>query len=170
LGDDARFTVDTAQDAECAAGPGPAAIVGPGATARAPNGVRVDTAGAARDSVTYYLTQAQLASLAAASGVTHVTGDTAITGGVFDGILIVDGSLTLHGTFAGSGLIVVRGGVDASDAVVTLRGALLSFNASNVSTILTELSVEYAPCAVARVMRVALSPRVVRLRSWAEFF
>jgi hypothetical protein len=170
LGDGVRFTVDTSQDADCAAGLVPAAIVAPGADVHAPSGVRVDTADVARDSATYYLTQAQLASLSTASGVVHVAGDTTITGGSVDGILIVDGSLTLHGTFAATGLIVVRGGIEASDAAVTARGALLSFNASNVSTILTDLSVEYSPCVVAHVMRVALSPRVVRLRGWAELF
>ena len=170
LGDGVRFSVDTAQDDDCAAGPVAAAIVAPGATVRAPNGVRVDTADVARDSATYYLTQAELASLAMAAGVVHATGDTTIAGGTFEGILIVDGSLTLHGTVALSGLVVARGAIDATDAVVSARGALLSFNASNVSTILTDLSVEYAPCVVARVMRVALSPRVVRLRSWSEFF
>jgi len=170
LGDGARFTVDTAQDDDCAAGTGAAAIVAPGAAVRAPAGVRVDTADIARDSATYYLTQTQLAMLSTAAGVVHVAGDTTITGGTLDGILIVEGSLTVRGTFAASGLIIVRGGVDASDAVFTLRGALLSFGAPSVSTILTALSVEYSPCIVARVIRVALSPRVVRLRSWAEFF
>jgi hypothetical protein len=170
LGDDVRFTVDTTRDADCEAGNGPSVMVAPGAFVHVPAGVRVDTSNAARDSATYYLTQTQLASLSAASGVVRVAGDTTISGGTFEGILIVDGSLTLRGTFAASGLIVVRGAVDVTNAVFTLRGALLSFNASNVSTILTAASVEYAPCVVARVMRVALSPRVVRLRSWAEIF
>jgi hypothetical protein len=171
LDDDVHFTVDTTRDADCAAGAGPAAIVAPGATVHAPAGIFVDTADAARDSVTYYMTAAQLAALAKASGVVHVAGDTTIVGGVIDGILLVDGSLTVRGTFAASGLIIVRGGVDASDAVLSLRGALLVYaTPPNVSTILTRASVEYSPCVVARVMRVALSPRVVRLRSWAEFF
>ena len=169
LGNEARFTVDTTQDGDCATGSGAAAIVAPGALVRAPTGLRVDTDAVARDTATYFLAPAQL-SLLASPGVAHVTGDTTITGGTFDGILIVDGSLTVRGTFAASGLIIVRGGIDASDAVFTLRGALLSFNASGVSTILTAVSVEYSPCIVARVMRVALSPRVIRLRSWSEFY
>jgi len=65
----------------------------------------------------------------------------------------------------------VHGGVDAGDAVLSLRGALLVYaTPPNVSTILTRASVEYSPCVVARVMRVALSPRVTRMRSWAEIF
>ena len=170
LGNEARFTVDTTQDGDCAVGSGAAAIVAPGALVRAPTGLRVDTDAVARDTATYFLAPAQLSSLLASPGVVHVTGDTTITGGTFDGILIVDGSLTVRGTFAASGLIIVRGGIDASDAVFTLRGALLSFNASSVSTILTAVSVEYSPCIVARVMRVALTPRVIRLRSWSEFY
>ena len=170
LGDDVRFTVDTTRNADCDAGNGPAVIVASGASVRAPAGVSVDTSSAARDSATYYLTEAQLALLSAATGVRRVAGDTTITDGTFDGILIVGGTLTLRGTFAASGLIIVRGGVDGANAAFTLRGALLSFAASNVSTILTAVSVEYAPCVVARVMRVALPPRVVRLRSWAEIF
>jgi len=171
LGDDVRFTVDTTRDADCAASVGSDVIVGPGAPVRVPAGVRVDTADVARDSATYYVTVSQLTALSTAAGVVHVAGDTTITGGTFDGILIVDGSLRLHGTFAASGMIIVRGGVDASDAVFSLRGALLVYaTPPNVSTILTGASVEYAPCVVARVMRVALSPRVTRMRSWAEIF
>jgi hypothetical protein len=171
LRDGVRFAVDTAHDADCAAVAGPSVIVAPGATVTVRGGVRVDTAELALDSATYYLTQRQLAALSSAVGVVHVAGDTTIDGGAFDGILIVDGSLTVRGTFAASGLIIVRGGVDASDAAVTIRGALLSYAAPpNVSTILTAASVEYAPCVVAHMLRVALSPRVVRLRSWAELF
>ena len=171
LGDDVRFTVDTTRDADCAAGVGPDVVVGPGASVRVPAGIRVDTADVARDSATYYMTMSQRAALSAAAGVVHVAGDTTITGGTFDGMLIVDGSLTLRGAFAASGVIIVRGGVDASDALFSLRGALLVYaTPPNVSTILTGASVEYSPCVVARVMRAALSPRVIRMRSWAEIF
>jgi len=171
LGDDVRFTVDTTRDADCAAGVGPDVVVGPGASVRVPAGIRVDTTDVARDSATYYMTMSQRAALSAAAGVVHVAGDTTITGGTFDGMLIVDGSLTLRGAFAASGVIIVRGGVDASDALFSLRGALLVYaTPPNVSTILTGASVEYSPCVVARVMRAALSPRVIRMRSWAEIF
>jgi hypothetical protein len=171
LGDDVRFSADTTQDADCEAAVGAAVIVAPGASVRVPAGVRVDTSAAAGDSSTFFLTQRQLSSLSNASGVVRVAGDTIIAGGAFEGILIVDGSLSLRGTVAMTGLIIVRGGVDASDATVSLHGALLVYAApSDVSTILTAASVEYSPCIVARVMRVALSPRVVRLRSWAELF
>jgi hypothetical protein len=166
-----QFSVDTTLDDDCSAGTGASVIVGPGATAQVAAGTRVDTAETARDSTAYFLTGRQLALLGAAPGVIHVTGDTTINGGAFDGILIVDGSLVVHGTFVGTGLIVVRGVIDASDATLTMRGALLSFAApSGVSTIFTAASVEYSPCVVARVMRVALSPRAVLLRRWAELF
>ncbi len=171
LTDAARFTVDTARDDDCVAGPGPAVIVAPEATTRVPAGMRVDTAEFARDSTAFFLTQRQLALLTSAAGVVHVAGDTTITGGTFDGMLIVDGSLVLRGSFAASGLIIARGVIDASDATLTMRGALLSFAApSGMSTIFTAASVEYSPCVVARVMRVALAPRTVRLRRWAELF
>ena len=167
----ARFSVDTARDADCAAGDGPAVIIAPGAAAHVPVGTRVDTAESARDSATFFLSQRQLALLSTGSGVVHVAGDTTINGGTFDGILIADGSIVVRGTFTASGLIIARGAIDASDATITMRGALLSFAApSSVSTIFTAGSVEYAPCVVAHVMRVALPPRVVRRRSWAEFF
>jgi hypothetical protein len=171
IGSSVRLSVDTTQEPDCATGSAAAVIVAPGAAAHVPAGMRVDTAESARDSATFFLTQRQLTLLGAAAGVVHVAGDTTINDGTFDGILIVDGSLMLRGTFVGSGLIVARGVIDASDATVTMRGALLSFAApSSVSTIFTAGSVDYSPCVVAHVMRVALSPRVVRLRSWAELF
>jgi hypothetical protein len=171
LGDGVQVSADTAGEADCALDAGAAAIVPPGATIDAPERLHVDTAASARDSATYYLTERQLALLRAAAGVIHVTGDTIIDGGALDGILLIDGSLTIRGTFVASGLIVVRGGVDASEPTFTLRGALLSYaSPPHVSTILTAASIEFAPCVVARALRVALPPRAVRLRHWSELF
>ena len=53
------------------------------------------------------------AALAAASGVRTTAGDTTLTAGTFDGILMVSGNLVIDGPFTMTGLIVARAGPSA---------------------------------------------------------
>ena len=133
----------------------------------------VATSAAALDSATYYLTARQLALLRDGGRLVHVFGDTTIASGSFDGILIVDGALTIAGPFAATGLIVARGPIDASAGSFALVGALMSFAPKNFGVAAIKFSgvtIRYSQCAVDRALRWAVSPRRVIQRSWVELF
>ena len=148
-------------------------IVAPGAVVSGGDSSRVAMRPSAADTSGYYLTASQLATLDSAHTIVHVRGDTTLTGGSgLDGILIVDGSVTIVGAYRATGLIVARGPIVATGGGFSLTGAALSFAtpASAPAIELSDATIRYSICAVARAFRVALAPRPVRQRSWAEVF
>jgi hypothetical protein len=174
LASDVALRADTATEPDCGAASLAADLI------LAP-GVEVDGAGTAHvayeqsasDSATYFITDRQLAALSGASPFVHVRGDTAIAGGSFTGILVVDGSLTITGPFVANGLVVARGRIDAKSGGLTVVGGLMSFAAPTDGTPAIDLagaSITADGCAIARAFRVAFPPRPVRDRSWAELF
>ncbi len=171
--DAVAFAADTTSaDAECVA-VGPDVAVSPGAVVRASDSIRVEQRPAAGDTATYFLLARQLAALDSSGRVYHVHGDTVIAGGSLVGILVADGSVTISGPYAVTGLVIARGRVESPNGGLVITGALLAFGAPADGSVAVRLSgavVRYSPCAVAHALRLALPPHPVRQRSWAELF
>jgi hypothetical protein len=124
------------------------------------------------DSTSYFLEPWQLAALDSAPLVRHVRGDTTITGGVFSGIMIVDGDATIAGAFTLVGLLAARGRVRVSGSI-DAHGALMAFGSGAGGAEAIQVAagnVRYDPCAIEQVFRLAFAPRPVRRRSWSELF
>jgi hypothetical protein len=167
------FTADSSVDAECGVQPAVAVTLAPGASVSSVDSVATSVSAKAADASTYLLAPSQLAQLTGAPGVARVSGDTAIAGGSFEGILIVDGSLTITGTFRATGLVVSRGPIHAAAGGLVVRGALMSFALPPNGQQAVELgpsSLRYSPCVVAAMLRKTVPLRPVRERSWAELF
>lgn len=163
---------DTAGDADCRPAPVAAVVAAPGSAVTSADSVSVVTDAVAEDSTTYLLTARQLQRLGGAS-VVRVSGDTTISGGAFEGILIVDGMLTIAGPFSASGLVVSRGPIAATAGGLAMTGAIMSFAARSPGRPAIDLgpaTVRYSPCAIARAVRRVVPLRPVRARSWAELF
>jgi hypothetical protein len=170
--DAVAFSVDTATDADCAErSPSAEVIVSPGSSTSLGSGQRAAVSNVAGDSAAYLLTAPQLAALdsAAPGPVVHVRGDTTIAGGAFDGVLIVDGSVAVAGSFALTGLLIARDSITAS-AGLAVRGAMMAFESSHVGVRLSGGVIEYSPCQIARALRRAVRPAPVRGRAWGELF
>jgi hypothetical protein len=174
VGNGVVFLSDSSHDdAECAVSASADVIVTPGSTNFGTDSVRVTAQGGAADSTTYFLSRGQLAALDETGLAVHVRGDTTIAGGVMDGVLIVDGNLTIAGAFAANGLLVVRGQIDAHVGGFSLTGAMMSFAPPSDSAPTVNLAgatLRYSRCAVDRGLRHTLLPQPVRQRSWAELF
>jgi hypothetical protein len=86
------------------------------------------------------------------------------------GTLLVDGDLRVVGDVEFSGVVVVRGALDAADGALRVRGAVLVANASGRgATVLGPGSrVAYSSCAVAGALLAASRLTPIRRRSWAE--
>lgn len=171
LGDGVRTSVDTSGESDCVVGRDtPDVLVAPGSTWSTGDGVRVSTDARALDSATFYLASRQRAWLDVAVNVRHVTADTTIAGGDYQGILLVDGAVRITGPFTMTGLVIARGPIETSDSLF-ITGALLSFAPSpQTSLSIASGAIQYAPCLVARMLRRASPPRPVRERSWSEIF
>lgn len=170
--DSVSFVPDTNTDSECATSGSPDIIVAPSSTIVAGDDVRTSVRQSAADSVTYYMLPRQLALLDSAS-IVHVRGDTTIAGGTFSGVIVADGSITVTGPFAVTGLLVARGAISALADGFSLTGAMLAFGANSGSGPTIEVAhavIRFSPCAITTALRLALRPKPVAQRSWAELF
>jgi hypothetical protein len=121
------------------------------------------------DSSTLFSSSGQWEGLAAAPGVRVASGDTTLTAGAFEGILMVGGNLTVSGALEASGLIVARGRI-RSTAGFHLTGAMISQSDAAGAIELHGATVRYAPCLVASLLRRASPVRALRGWGWTELF
>jgi hypothetical protein len=172
LAADVIITIDTTGDADCAArATAPMVVTPSGASVIAEPSVRTATLPSAADSNSYLLTNWQRSLLRPSLGLKHVIGDTAIGGGSFDGILMVDGALNITGPFVVNGLVVASGSIRDTVGGLSVMGAILSaYSGPGRAVDLAGANVRFAPCLVANALRLATPPRRVRDRSWAELF
>lgn len=103
----------------------------------------------------------------ARSGVVHALGDLEVGGGGGEGILIVEGRLSILGPFDYYGLIIARGGIVASRNDATLTG---SVRVSGGPPAMVGLTVNQSAKTVQNVMAKELTPRPVGGRPWAELY
>jgi hypothetical protein len=81
------------------------------------------------------------------------------------GMLLVDGDLTIDGAFDFAGVVVVRGALHAETGALRLHGALLVANGAVLGA---GSSVRRSRCALVRATDGVARISVVRRRSWAE--
>ncbi|MGQ0714198.1 MAG: hypothetical protein ACT4PJ_10745 [Gemmatimonadaceae bacterium] len=101
--------------------------------------------------------------------VAHAQSDLTITGGRGQGILLVDGDLTIHGGFEFTGIAIVRGALSTGVGGGRIRGMLsvAAMDGSTAST-LRDLTVQLSTCAIHAAMIGTARPRPVIERSWFE--
>lgn len=170
--DGVSFSTDSTSDADCVSPRTADVVTPPAARVTLAAGERATTSALASDTNAYFLMAWQLARLDSSPSVVHVRGDTTVAGGAFEGVFIADGAIIVDGTFQVSGLMIARDSiVSSSETAGGLRvtGALLAFGGSTAVR-LSNASIVYAPCTIARMLRRATSPRPVRGRAWAELF
>jgi hypothetical protein len=166
----AMLGVDTTGDVDCRAPPPADVSLAPGAVVIGATGTSVSTP-TASDSTTYLLAPSQLAQIA--THVTYVAGDTTITGGAFQGILIVDGVLTIAGPYTVTGLVIARRSIVATSGGLVIVGAMMSFAPVQTSVPAIDVgssNIRYSRCAITAAIRRSIPLRPVRERSWAELF
>ena len=173
LGSGVTIHADTTGEADCRVEQsGAQIIVGEAAVIKSEDSLRMRPVPSADDSSTYFLAATQRAHLNNAQAIVRVGHDTTISGR-FDGVLLIDAALTITGSFAGSGLIVARGAIDAHAATVSFDGALMSFAPPRDESFAVDIgagTLRFSICQIAHAMRRAMPLRVVRARGWSEMF
>jgi hypothetical protein len=171
--DSVSFGVDSTGDPDCAVASTLDVITPSSGIVNAGDSTRVGALRVAGDSATYYMKARQVAMLDSASTTVHVRGDTTIAGGTFSGILLVDGSITVTGPFAVTGLVIARGAISAIAGGFSVTGAIMAYGnppRDGGALEIAHASIRYAPCAIASALKHAVAPRPVPQRSWAEVF
>ena len=106
--------------------------------------------------------------------VIHARGNLKITGGLGQGILLVDGDLEMSGQFWFVGLVIVRGTVRTTGSGAGVFGVLMAANvvldADVASTVLGNSYVQYSSCAVAHALSASAMLKPVKERGWTEVF
>ena len=105
--------------------------------------------------------------------IIHITGNAKIqSGGVGQGILLVDGDLDLRGNFVFFGIVIVQGSVSTQGSGNRVYGGVLASNADlDTETITGGSVITYSTCAAERaVMNNAnlTRPRPLANRSWVD--
>lgn len=86
------------------------------------------------------------------------------------GVLLVDGDLTLRGNFQFDGIIIVGGSLRTSGVGNRVTGAVLARGVGDGSHELGALRLRYSSCVVRTALAAAGALRPAPLRSWAEWW
>lgn len=100
------------------------------------------------------------------------TGSTVhITGGVGQGILLIDGDLEVEGGFQWFGPVIARGHVTTQGTGGHFNGGVMAADVSlEQNTVLGNAVIDYSKCAIDAALVGAGIPKRLRGRSWAEMF
>lgn len=108
------------------------------------------------------------------SGVVHVAGDLTLSGGAGQGVLLVDGRLTIAGPIAFVGAIVAKGGLVTTAGGAEVTGSIRTGpqvgGGNPTLAILHPFVIHPSSCAVQAVLTAAVTPRRVSGRPWAEIY
>ena len=88
------------------------------------------------------------------------------------GILLVEGDLTINGTFDWYGVIVVTGSIIRGNGSAQIMGAVMAANETVAagSVISGTTSYNYSSCGVARALRGSASVVQAKQRAWTELY
>jgi hypothetical protein len=98
-------------------------------------------------------------------GVTHVSGNATLTGGLGHGILIVDGRLAITGPVTFEGLVIVKGGISVTASGVMVSGLV---RAAGSPPIDGSIGLSKSAAIVQDVLAQSVRPVTVRGRRWQE--
>jgi hypothetical protein len=100
--------------------------------------------------------------------VIYAPGDLTLNGGWGQGLLLVQGNLTLAGPVQFYGIIIVNGTISGTGGQVI--GALLIYNEFGQPATVSGTQVYWSHCAITRALEGAAKPIPIRDRSWAQLY
>jgi hypothetical protein len=101
----------------------------------------------------------------------HALGDLHISGGSGQGILLVDGDLSLSGGFAFTGIVIVRGSLTTTGTGGKVTGGVMAANIDlDGNTVLGNSSIQYSSCAINTVMQGSAKLIPAKGRPWVDLY
>src|SRR5881296_4776421 len=104
--------------------------------------------------------------------IIHVLGNLSVNTGRGQGVLLVDGDMTVAGNFVFTGAVIARGALKMSGTGNKITGAVMSASVSvddNVS-LSGNTGIQYLSCALLAVLSANAYPRAARQRGWVDVF
>ena len=98
-------------------------------------------------------------------------GDLQVTGGTGQGILLVNGDLSVAGGFQFFGVVIVTGHLKTTGTGGHFTGGVLAQNVDlEQNTVLGNAVISYSSCAAGMAMKSVASPVLARSRSWVDLY
>ena len=115
-----------------------------------------------------------LGPCASHSPIVHVSGDLTVNGVQGQGILLVDGNLTVQGSFQFFGIVVVRGSLTTAGGGATeahFYGTVLAQNIDlDIQSVAGKATLQYSKCAITRALQNNSTVAAMRSRGWVQLF
>ncbi|MEP7065328.1 MAG: hypothetical protein ABI889_04780 [Gemmatimonadota bacterium] len=103
--------------------------------------------------------------------IIYAKGDLKITGGVGQGILLVEGDLSVQGGAEFFGPVVVRGSLQTAGTGGHFHGGVMAANVDlEQSSLLGDAEIQYSSCALTRALAGSATPMFVARRPWTELY
>ncbi len=101
--------------------------------------------------------------------IIYAQGDLHLTGGVGQGILLVNGNLTVTGGFQFFGPVIVKGNLQTSGTGGHFNGGVLAENVDfEQNTVLGNAVVNYSTCAISNAVKGSARASLSNGRSWVD--
>jgi len=101
--------------------------------------------------------------------VVRIDGDLTLSGGLGQGILLVNGDLRITGPFTFHGMMIVKGGVDIT-APTDVRGILAAAELRSGTGPVTQLKVHYSKCMISNSLYSSAPLSPLSSRAWIPLF
>jgi hypothetical protein len=102
--------------------------------------------------------------------VIHAASDLVVDGGRGQGVLVVDGNLTLQGGFEFTGAVLVRGALVGGPGGARITGTMFVAGQGATASVLDGVAIEFSRCAARKALLGLAMPVAVVERSWSEWF
>jgi hypothetical protein len=103
--------------------------------------------------------------------IIHAMGDLKITGGEGQGILLVEGDLSVQGGAEFYGPVIVRGSLKTAGTGGHFNGGVMAANVDlEQSALLGNAVVNFSSCALTKALAGAATPTFVARRAWTELY
>ncbi len=102
--------------------------------------------------------------------VIHAASDLVIDGGRGQGVLVVEGNLTLQGGFEFTGAVLVRGALIGGPGGARITGTVSVAGQGATGSSLDGLAIDFSRCAARKALLGIAMPMAVVERSWSAWF
>lgn len=103
--------------------------------------------------------------------IVYSSGNLQVTGGVGQGMLLVNGDLSVSGGFQFFGIVIVTGHLKVTGTGGHFTGGVLAQNVDlEQNTVLGNAVITYSQCASSKAMKAVASPQLASGRSWVDLY
>ena len=103
--------------------------------------------------------------------IIYAKGDMHITGGEGQGILLVEGDLSVQGGAEFFGPVIVKGSLKTAGTGGHFHGGVMAANVDlEQSSLLGDAEISFSSCALKKALNGAATPMFLAHRSWTELY